>query len=159
MNENEEEREKYERKSNIIIAVVVVVILALAISCVFFSTKERIRRENQPCEVEREAYLKAIKLDDGFEGRFYIMSGLVKDVLVYDYYEIVKDGVYLVNRVPAQVALIDENLAEGEKPYVTIMKGSPCALPKELGNNLNGNWYIFHVPKGSVKETTDVSLP
>jgi hypothetical protein len=159
MNENEKEREKYERKSTIIIAVVVVVILALAISCMFVSIKERMRKESQPCELEREVQLKAINLDDRLEGRFYIMSGFVEDMLVYSYYEVLEDGVYHLNRVPAQVALIDENLAEGEKPYVTIMKGSPCALPKELGNNLNGNWYIFHVPKGSVKETTDVSLP
>ena len=159
MNENEKEREKYERKSTIIIAISVVVIFALAISCMFFSTKEQLRRENRPCEVKKEAYLKAIKLDDGLEGRFYIMSGLVKDVLVYDYYEIVKDGVYLVNRVPAQAALMNENLAEGERPYVTIMKGYQCAVPEGLKIDLDGNWYIFHVPRGSVKETTDVSLP
>ena len=124
----------------------------------YLAVKQETVKKNQPCEIVRESYLKTIKIDDGLEGSFFLMSGVFKDTVVYNYYEIMEDGSYHLERAPAQASVIYEDIAEGERPYVIIMSGYPCKIPAGIAK-LELGWYIFHIPEGSIKETMDISLP
>ena len=121
--------------------------LALVFFGVFFSDWKL----KQPCEVERIDYLRAIEFESSLEGKFYITYSVIKNRPTYSYYKITKDGDYFLDKVPTSIALVREDIVEGEQPYIATMKNSFCALPEGLKTrNLEDSWYIFHIPKGGL---------
>jgi hypothetical protein len=99
---------------------------------------------------ETEADLRAVALDSGLEGRFFLATGYVEGKRVVNYIAEHDGGYITVEQVDAVNTYVYED--ENVNPRVVTKQWQASEWWLAPFGIDRGNTYVFHIPEGSVLE-------